>query len=1119
MSARTKQQLLVELEAARQTIAAIQGARGQAGGTEAGEPSFSELLADSLPGIAYLFDKEGQLLWWNRTMGRVTGYSIEELAGASVLGFVAPDERVLMMERFREAMIKGDASVEGHLLAKDGRMTPYFFSGHRVLYAGSACLIGMGLDLTELKQTEQGLRRSEARKAAILEAAIDCIITIDHEECILEFNPAAERIFGYDRVEVVGRKMSELIIPPEYREDHRRGMHRYLETGQGPVLGRRIEMTAMRADGSRFPAEISIVPTVLDGRPIFTGYLRDITEQRRAEEALHDSERRFRAIFEQSPQPMILYAPDGSVRMGNRAFERMYDVSIEAMKSQNFCVFDDPQLIAGGAIPSLERGFGGEPTWGPPVYYRPDRSFGSVREGLWVEALLCPLKDDEGRLLEVFAMLEDITERKRSEEAIRQLNTDLESRVEARTEELATANARLQAEIAERTLVEEDLRRASRTAELATKAKDEFLAMISHELRTPLNGVIGMVDLLSDTDLDGQQRRYAQVARTSADLLLGVINDILDLSRIESGKLELDPIEFNPAEVVEEVASILAVRAEEKGLELACHVRPEVDALVLGDRGRLRQVLTNLVANAIKFTEHGEVVVRCEVESRSGCQVRLHFAVIDTGIGIAPDRLGRLFQPFTQADASTTRRYGGSGLGLAISRHLARAMGGQIEVESTPGLGSTFRFTVVLEMATSAAPRPSPCLRGVRAMIVDDNAANRQILHDQLVAAEMVCETAANGPAAIARLEASARAGRPFDVALLDLHMPEMDGERLGAVIKANPDLASIVLVLLGSMTHQVTAEDLRRKGFAGWAAKPVVRSQLLRLIAQALAGVGPLVDSLTPVSSSLPSAAPDHGRALTILVAEDSKANQLVATGLLEKLGHTVRVVNDGAEAIAAFERGRFDLVLMDVQMPEVDGLLATAAIRASEATRSTRVPIIAVTAHAVKGDRERCLKAGMDAYLSKPLRRQELAKVIYDLVFDGRTLMSEESQPTPSGGRIIDSEASLARLGGDEGLFMELIDVSLLELPRLLAEVGAAMARGEARAARFAAHRLCGLARTFDAHVAASVAANIEDAAVSGNLNAIAAARQTLDDHFSRLREALTELRQAGLRSSRPQ
>lgn len=331
---------------------------------------FSQLLADSLPGVAYLFDADGALLWWNRNLERVTGYTSRELAGASLVSFVPPDERLLVVERMRQVMEAGKASVEANLVALDGHATPHLFSGHRVEFAGAPCLIGMGLDLTELKRTEQGLRQSEARKAAILEAALDCIIAIDHEEWILEFNPAAEQCFGYRREDAIGRRMSELIVPPAFRETHAQGMRRYLATGQGRVLGRRIEMPAMRSDASVFPAEISIVPTILDGRPIFTAYLRDVTERRRAEHALRESEHRFRAIFEQSPLPMLIYAPDGSVRQGNHASERLYGITVADMNRLGYRLFEDAQVIDGGAMSAVERAFGGETTWAPPIYYQ-----------------------------------------------------------------------------------------------------------------------------------------------------------------------------------------------------------------------------------------------------------------------------------------------------------------------------------------------------------------------------------------------------------------------------------------------------------------------------------------------------------------------------------------------------------------------------------------------------------------------------------------------------------------------------------------------------------------------------------------------------------------------------
>jgi CheY-like chemotaxis protein/HPt (histidine-containing phosphotransfer) domain-containing protein len=441
-------------------------------------------------------------------------------------------------------------------------------------------------------------------------------------------------------------------------------------------------------------------------------------------------------------------------------------------------------------------------------------------------------------------------------------------------------------------------------------------------------------------------------------------------------------------------------------------------------------------------------------------------------------------------------------------------MGGQIGAESVPGRGSTFWFTVVMEPASSAsavAAQSLPRLQGMRVLIVDDSATNRQILHEQLASLGMDCAQAPGGTEALARLEAAARAGCPFELAILDLHMPGMDGERLGAAIKADPRLAATALVLLGSMSRQSSADVLRAKGFAAWAAKPVGRLQLRRLIAAALAGPSaPQGDAAAP-SAAGPGPEPEGRPALRVLVAEDSKANQLVAVGMLEKMGHSARLASDGAEAIAAVEGEPFDLILMDVQMPEVDGFQAAAAIRTLEAARGTRTPIVAVTAHAVKGDRERCLAAGMDAYLTKPLRRQELARIIDDVLHagPGRAPTGPERAPEAGSTRaVLDREAALARLEGDEALFAALVDVYLEEWPKLFAEIRVALAAGDLPAVGHKAHRLCGLAKTFDAHEAADAAARLEGVSAEGDRAAVADASAEVEAQFTRLQDALSGL-----------
>jgi PAS domain S-box-containing protein len=808
-----------------------------------------------------------------------------------------------------------------------------------------------------LELSSQELLQANGEMRAIFQALPDVFVRLDAQGTILDCRGGNATDFFLSPEKLLGKRIDELPVPG---------------------VGARLRETAAQVLKSQSPTTTEYVVTVGDKDLLYEARLlpllesqvavivRDVTDRRRAEQALEHSLSLLQATLESTADGILVVNMDGTIASFNQKFVDLWGIPEDILASR-----DDRRAL----------------TYVLDQLTHPDRFMSKVHE-LYSHPdaeSFDVLEFKDGRVFERYSHPQRIGG-------------------------VSVGRVWSFLDVTARTHAEEGLHLAKEAAEAANRAKSDFLANMSHEIRTPMNGILGMTDLTLDTELTPMQRECLSMVKASADSLLTVINDILDFSKIEAGKLDLECIQFSLREVLGNTMKALALRAQEQGLELAYDVSPEVPDPLMGDPVRLQQVIINLVGNAVKFTERGEVVLHVGLDSkdeglaaalhggpRAECKRLLHFSVRDTGVGISPEKQQMIFAAFAQADTTTTRKYGGTGLGLTISSRLVGMMNGQMWVESQVGKGSTFHFTAQMGIgaetpALSSGAMPQ-YLRDLPVLVVDDNATTRRILEAMLVRWEMKPTVAEGGVVALAELRAAAASGSPYRVVLLDAAMREMDGFSVLAEMRQGPELTGTVIMMLSSIGRKADVARCRELGIASHLVKPIRQSELLDAIATAMGhvcpddgGMGPMdgVPARSFGGSHEPSG---ESRQLRILLVEDNAVNQRLAQFVLEKQGHAVAIAGNGKEALDALARQSFDVVLMDVQMPEMSGFDATAIIRQQEKRSGGHIPIIAMTAHAMTGDRERCLEAGMDRYVTKPLRPQELFSAIESVISSGTT------------------------------------------------------------------------------------------------------------------------------------
>jgi PAS domain S-box-containing protein len=983
--------------------------------------------------------KDGKIVECNAAFLETFGYSHEDIPDLNMRALYAdPSDMRRFLTDMEEHGIVTD--FECMALRKDGARRLCLFNASCWRDCNNTVLGYQGIirDVTEEREAKKSLaeseqrhrelyaasKKAEQRYRSLLDCSPDAIVIYDAVGTPIYLNQSFTKLFGWTLDELQGKRIP--FVPESERALTMAAVERVISQGASESG---LETKRLTKDGRVLDISLS-ASGYFDAGGACEGMLvilRDITAQRNAERALAEAHKnaaleagKLRSMIEGMEEGVIVADDQDVVTEVNRWFLRKIGAERESILGRSLWEFHPDPVIrkrVGELIDAYKTGSG--------------RSVWTISRPLLdmhVSLRVQPIFDDaiyKGVILNVIDV------------------TDL-------------VNARID-------------------AEQANRAKSEFLANMSHEIRTPMNGVIGMTELALSTPLTAEQRDYLESVKLSADALLGLLNDILDFSKMEARKFELITSDFSLRDCIGDTMNTLAVQAHRKGLELTYRVPVDAPDLLVGDPGRLRQILVNLAGNAIKFTAEGEVVVQVEAEEETGQEITLHFTISDTGIGIAPEKRERIFLAFEQADGSTTREYGGTGLGLAISSHLVELMGGRIWVESELGKGSVFHFTARFGLAGrpshASACDAAPDLRNLRVLVVDDNTTNRRILEETLMNWGMRPTAVGDGLAALEAVNDAERNGTPFQLLVIDFMMPKMNGFELAQALNRDPRQPTKKIIMLTSGGDRGDAVRCAELGIAAYLMKPVKQSDLFEAVLMTMRSAS--TDAPQPLITR--HTIREARKRLRILLAEDNAVNRKLAVKLLEKMGHIVSVAENGREVMEKLAQETFQLILMDVQMPEMDGIETTQVIRKQEKVRGGRVPIIAMTAHAMKGDKERCLDAGMDGYVSKPINPEELfeavEKVMEELAED------EETWEMGLAGHILDEAELLAHVGGDAELLDEVIGLFLDDYPGLLRRLRDAVVRNDRKGVSETAHAIKGSVGNFAAHTAAEIAQKLEN------------------------------------------